>query len=318
VFAGTRRKNFLGRTYDWFFRHDEWNIGIVREPIHAFLRPGARPVIDWLPPLEHGKFLADPFGFQDTRNQRLYILCEEFDYSTSRGRIVSIEIANGISTSAPEHVIDLQIHASYPYLFEDQGETYCIPETHQAREIGLYKAEQFPYKWVKVAALVRDFAGVDGTLFRHDGRFWLASTSKEHGPSDKLFIWHAPDLLGPWRPHAANPVKADIRSSRPAGTPFLYSGQLYRPAQDCSRTSGGRIVLNRVIRLTSTEFEEEPAAIIEPDANGPYPHGTHTISAAGNVTLVDGKRMRFIKSAFKPHLIEGLTKAKTGSLFPTH
>ena len=40
-------------------------------------------------------------------------------------------------------------------------------------------------------------------------------------------------------------VKTDVRSARPAGTPFVYQGELYRPAQDCSRTYGGSIVIHR-------------------------------------------------------------------------
>src|SRR5213596_456309 len=56
--------------------------------------------------------------------------------------------------------------------------------------------------------------------------------------------------LGPWRPHPGNPVKVDVRSSRPAGGPFLFGGNLYRPAQDCSRTYGGGITINRVTHLS--------------------------------------------------------------------
>jgi hypothetical protein len=99
-------------------------------------------------------------------------------------------------------------------------------------------------------------------------------------------------------PHATNPVKVDAGSSRPAGTPFVHGGELYRPAQDCSKTYGRRIVLNRVIKLTVSEFEEERAAVVNPDSNGPYPHGLHTISSvlnAPNVTLIDGKRIVFPK-----------------------
>ena len=67
-------------------------------------------------------------------------------------------------------------------------------------------------------------------------------------------------------------------------------GALYRPAQDCSVTYGGAVVINRVERLTPEEFVERPVRRLAPAAHGPYPHGLHTLSGAGNVTLVDGKR----------------------------
>ena len=99
-------------------------------------------------------------------------------------------------------------------------------------------------------------------------------------------------------PHALNPVKMDVRSARPAGTPFIHKGVLYRPAQDCSNAYGGRIAINRVNRLTATEFDEETVKFIEPFIDGPFPDGIHTLSAVGDITLVDGKRERFIWQAF--------------------
>jgi hypothetical protein len=85
-------------------------------------------------------------------------------------------------------------------------------------------------------------------------------------------------------------VKCDLRSARPAGPLFIMDGALYRPAQDCSVTYGGAVVINRVERLTPEEFVERPVRRLAPATQGPYPHGLHTLSGAGNVTLVDGKR----------------------------
>ncbi len=102
-------------------------------------------------------------------------------------------------------------------------------------------------------------------------------------------IWYADDLLGPWRPHDGNPVKTDVRSSRSAGTPFAHEGHLYRPTQDCSRTYGARVVLNRVNKLTPEEFVEEAVREISPIA--PYSDGVHTLSSCGEMTLIDGKRV---------------------------
>jgi hypothetical protein len=93
--------------------------------------------------------------------------------------------------------------------------------------------------------------------------------------------------------HSRNPEKVDPSASRPAGAPFVFQGCLYRPAQDCSRTYGGRVVLNRVTKLTATEFEEVAEVAAEPYADSDYPHGLHTLSAAGSVTLLDGKHMPF-------------------------
>jgi len=136
--------------------------------------------------------------------------------------------------------------------------------------------------------LVDAFDGVDPTLFQHEGRWWLLCSSRHQGSLHNLFIWYADTLLGPWRPHDGNPVKNDVRSSRPAGTPFAHEGHLYRPTPDCSRTYGARVVLNRINKLTPEEFVEEAVREISPIA--PYSDGVHTLSSCGEMTLIDGKR----------------------------
>lgn len=302
--------------YDGLFRHEEWNIGIASQPISAFLEGSTKPRIHWFPRPRHGMFLADPFGL--TYGQMAFILCEEYDYNTATPRIIAVKIDAATRPSVVEPAVGLPVRASYPYLIEHQGSVYCIPEAYQTGEIALYRAAEFPYRWTKVDVLVSDFAGLDSTVFQHDGRWWLFCTSQEYGSLDRLFIWYADDLVGPWRSHTRNPVKTDIRSSRPAGTPFVHDSYLYRPAQDCSRTYGGRIVLNRVVRLSPHGFEEEPSAFVEPDPSGPYPNGLHTISALGNVTVIDGKRFTFVRSAFKRALMKRFTKPGTRLLPMSH
>jgi hypothetical protein len=189
---------------------------------------------------------------------------------------------------------------SYPYMIEYKGNIYCIPETFEAREVALYRAEEFPVKWMKVATLINDTMAVDSTVFHHDGYWWLMCASAVEGAyCADLFLWYSKDLFGPWAPHPANPVKSDVRSARPAGTPFVHQGFLYRSGQDCSRTYGGRIVINRVLTLTPTAFKEEPVAVVELDPDGPYPDGPHMLSAAGEFTLIDGKRYIFVPAEFK-------------------
>src|SRR6202012_3975321 len=158
------------------------------------------------------------------------------------------------------------------------------------RRVQLFRAAPFPYHWEADSVLLDRFAGADATVCQHNGRWWLFVGNHDDQDETKLFVFHAADLRGPWLPHAANPVKCDLRSARPAGPLFLVDGALHRPAQDCSRTYGGAVVINRIERLTPEEFREYPGQHLAPAAQGPYPHGLHTLSGAGNVTLVDGKK----------------------------
>jgi hypothetical protein len=226
------------------FIADSWNVGIVNKPVSAFLEGGARPDVRWLPAPARNRFFADPFAVH--QGGYVLILLEDYDYYSSRGRI-SCVMADSEGATAPEPVLDETLHLSHPYLVEDRGKIYCIPETCDAGKVVLYQVTDFPRTWTEAATLIGGFAGVDNTVFRFEGRWWLFATDQNDGPNHKLRIWHAPEIQGPWQPHARNPAKIDVRSSRPAGTPFFYQGSLYRPAQDCSETYGGRITMKCII-----------------------------------------------------------------------
>jgi hypothetical protein len=284
------------------FRHPQWNIGILRVPASALLRPGgyADDRIEWFPLAGRKRFLADPFGV--ARGGAVHVLCEEFDYRAGRGRIAAVEwSARGFSEALAE-AIRLPVHASYPCVVEDAGEIWCIPETSQEGEIALFRAVEFPRQWERAATLLEGFAGLDPTVFRHGGRWWLMAT--ERGPEEDaaLRLWHAADLRGPWTPHARNPVKTDVRGARPGGLPFVHDGALYRPAQDCSRSYGWRVVIQRVTVLTPSAFAEEPVAVLEPSPGSAFPLGRHTLTPVGDVVLLDGHRAVFVPAALRAFL----------------
>lgn len=296
---------FLHAAFRRALYSEEWNIGIADAPIEDFLVPGAPPPIRWLPE-DKGGFVADPFWLREADGEGgLTIVAERFDRRAGRGHIVALETSPASARGTPlswRTIIAAPTHLSYPYALRHDGATYCVPESGAAREVALYKMTAYPYRWERCATLITDFAALDATVFHHDGRWWLFCSEARHIQNNTLFAWHAPDIFGPWTPHAGNPLKVDIRSSRPGGTPFVYGGALYRPAQDCSRTYGGAVAINRVRRLTPTDFAEEPVVTVSPDVNGPYREGLHTLSAYGRCTLVDGKRARFDPLAAWPAL----------------
>lgn len=270
---------------------DQWCVGIVERPVSDFLQGRPSCPVHWLYPPSTNRFYADPFGRES--DGELTILLEEFDYRSSIGRISSVGF-NELGFSALDPVMVRPRHLSYPFLLTHDGQIYCVPEDKDSRKVSLYRATDYPSEWERVGTLIDDFAGVDSTIFRHDDRWWLTACDHHDCPHERLKVWHSAQLTGPWIPHKLPVVKADISSARPGGTPFWYDGSLYRPAQDCSRGYGGRIVINRIDRLTPTEFEEVPVSTVEPFPR-PFQHGLHTLTAAGDrLTLVDGKKRVFI------------------------
>jgi len=263
---------------------DSWNVGLVNAPIQEFLNPEFRPQVRWLPYRRTKAFIADPF-FQ-IAGAEPEILAEEFDYDINRGYIVRIRPAG--DSMKLEKAIDEGLHLSYPYVFEHGGERYCIPECAAARGIILFRYDADQRSWKRLSVLVPDIAALDATVIQHDGRWWMFATDAE-GPKDAtLYIWQSEGLMGPWIPHPGNPVKTDVRSSRPAGTPFLHQGHLYRPSQNCSVRYGGSIWINRVSLLTPFEYAEEPVIHLQPFGGSRYYQAFHTLASGGDWTVIDG------------------------------
>jgi hypothetical protein len=290
----------------------KWNVGVAEAPIGSLVE-GPLPPVKWLPEQGPDRYLADPFPA--VHDDSLWALVEDYDYRDRRGVVSAICLSD--PDSKPRRVIDTGSHASYPYLFQWDGQFWCVPETFQAREVRLYRATEFPVEWELESVLIRGVAALDPTVLHHAGRWWLFCTDHNTGPNSKLRIWHAEHLIGPWLPHPLNPVKTDVRSSRPAGTPFVVDDVLYRPAQDGSQTYGGRVTINRVSVLSETEFSEEVVATIGPLRQGPYRDGLHTISAIGDRTVVDARRDTFIGAAFRRELASRLARMnKRGAAGP--
>lgn len=276
--------------------HDDWNVGVMEAPIDAVYHAGADVPITWFP-LRPGRFAADPFGV-DVEGT-LHVFFEDYDQREGRGTIAHVAISADGSRTDPEIVLDVGVHASYPFLVRDQGVTFMLPETSAARESVLYEATDWPRGWRRAATMLPDFPAVDASVVRIDDRWWMFATSAARGPNHSLFIWHAPALTGPWTAHEGNPVKTDVRSARPGGTPFVIDGVLYRPSQDCADGYGAKLTICRVDTLTTTAFSETPVATLPPPAGSPQPDGFHTLSAAGRYTLVDGKRRHLVAGALE-------------------
>jgi hypothetical protein len=280
-----RLRGFARHLHKIVFEED-WMVGLVDAPIHALVEHRELPGVRWLGRHEKGRSRADPFGCPASQ-ERVY--CERIDVRTGIGELEELTVRGGEIVAARPLGFAGPGHRSYPYLFEHEGIRYCVPETSVDRSCVLFAAGDDDV-WRPVCKLVENVAAADATIFRWHGHFWLAFTDMDVGDLDNLSLYYAERLPGPWRPHGNNPVKIDCASARPAGTPFVHQGALYRPAQDCRQTYGGGVALNRVLQLSPTLFQEETVVFLAPDPGGSNPDGLHTVSAWGARTLVDGKR----------------------------
>jgi hypothetical protein len=237
-------------------------------------------------PKPDGSEYADPIVIHNAG--RNYLFFEEVPAGVSKGRISCLEILGGAQFGPPFVVLETQHHLSYPFVFAHQGETYMIPESADTLTVPLYRAQQFPVHWEHVANMVEGIPVVDTTPFYLEGVWYFFVSTKE--PGLECLLFYADRLDGTWQYHPANPISSDARRARPAGSPFYENGRLFRPAQDCSIRYGYAIVLNEILRLSKTEYEERPAGTILPRWR-PELLGTHTLNSNDSYEVIDGLRL---------------------------
>jgi hypothetical protein len=240
------------------------------------------------------RFWADPFPV--SRNGRHWIFFEELPFAAGRAHISAIEVRADGSTSEPVRVLERDYHLSYPFLIEDEGQLYMIPETAHNHTVEIYRCVDFPRRWKLERVMMKDLWCADATIHRAHDRYWMfASLGFDGGEvNDELHLFSSERLLGDWKPHRRNPVKSDVRNARPAGRLFTHGGHLYRPGQVCAPIYGSGIAINRVTRLCDTEYAEEEVRRIVPAGDGGI-LGIHTINRAGALSVTDAfvRRSRF-------------------------
>lgn len=268
-------------------RRERWTIGLLRTTVDLILERGAMPEPMWLRGVATDRYYADPFPL-GIRPDTVTLLAEEFEYRRGRGRITEIDVSRDGTVMRVQPLLDMEHHASYPFILRDDNETLCVPEMSQTGGTRAFS----PSSDVRtLLTICDDIPAVDPTIVRHAGRWWLFCTHPGPMNQTELYVYHADTWRGPWAPHRLNPVKSDARSSRPAGALFTSGADLYRPAQDCSRRYGGAIAVNRVVELTPTRFREEVACTLRPATTWTWPDGLHTLNALGDTVVVDALRV---------------------------
>lgn len=272
------------------FRQEDWNVGYMEVPFIEFLEEpeGHLNDIVWLKKKRRSAYNADPFVI--TTEKDTYLFYESYSYKKGKGCIEVVRKSKHYRK--PKVALEEPFHLSYPFVFEHDGNVYCIPESHQADRINLYRFNEKDLKLEQECVLMEHIKAVDPTLVFHEGKWNLFFTQKDN-PSVKLYRYVAEDFKGPYLPHPFNPVKVDCADARMAGSFFEMNGQLIRPAQECIRYYGTAVRLNRVDRLDLHHYEETQIDQIQPVKNSNFNKGLHTLNGNDQLTVIDGKRWLF-------------------------
>jgi hypothetical protein len=273
--------NYVASKFRYAFYFDQWTLAYRFRTSATDLNNTFYRFNHLTPPKD--KFWADPFPVK--HEGKYFVFFEEYLFATDRAHISVMELTKSGPTE-PRQVLKCDYHLSYPFVFQWKDRYFMIPESAANRTVELYACESFPDNWKLETKLLEGVPARDATLFELDGRWWMFVAIADTDSSDELHLYYSSTPLGPWTPHKKNPVKSDVRNSRPAGRLFHWNGDLYRPAQDSSRRYGYAMTINRVLRLTPEEFVEQEVSKVLPQWRKDL-RGTHTLNMCDDLTVID-------------------------------
>lgn len=237
-------------------KETRWSIGIYtgESPLNLVSRDVKNPVLSANDVSDvNARFVADPFMIRE--NNTWYMFIEVLNRDSDQGDIGLATSKDGLNWSYKQIVLDEDFHLSYPYVFKWKNEIYMIPETRQASSIRLYKAVNFPTKWLFVRTILDGKRFADSSILYHDDKWWLFT---ETGKSDTLSLYYADDLMGSWIEHPKSPIiNGDANVARPGGRVTIFDDRIIRFAQDDAPTYGNQLWAFEITELTIKDYKEK-------------------------------------------------------------
>lgn len=262
-----------------------------REHYTVFAGPRSGPLVAVTAPVS--SYFADPFPW--IHEGEPWLLMEEYQYFRNHARLVARRFSGGplvpISLDGPGH-------ASFPCVFEIDGELHLLPETGEDGTLDLYVCERFPDRWRLRHRLARNIDAADAVPLFHDGRWWLITSlrsSKSEGGHRALAIFHADDLRsGALTPHPMNAERRFTESpysfGRNAGPIHTAAdGRLFRPIQASRRFYGEALSWTRIDDLSESRFVETPIDSAPRDVGALPNRPLHHVATCGPWLACDSR-----------------------------
>lgn len=228
----------LKEVYESLIRK-RWELGFVQNGLESIFKEGGMRV-DWVKNPFQDRWFADPF-ILDVTEDYIYVLAEEFQFSSKKGRIAKLFInRKTLVIEKCSIVLELPTHLSFPSILRKDGKVFVYPESCRSGHLDLYeyieKEEKLEYRQT-----ICDDAVWDSVMTYHDGCPLLFTANKNDFYLD-IYKWNpGKSRFLPYRS-----IVSEKRNSRMAGQLFEYGGETYGPFQNCEKEYGGHIDLKRI------------------------------------------------------------------------
>ena len=204
--------------------------------------------------------VADPFLF--VYRDKLFLFYEQKKLYHD-GVIMMTSTMDLTVWTSPVRVLQENFHLSYPWIFEDNGHIYMIPETCNDSSIRLYEADNdqlTSFRFVKKLIVQPADENItmgfsDTSIYKKNGIYFLHTTLGVKNINQSR-LYYADDLFGTWVEHDMSPIVTSVKYGRNAGCLIEYRGMLLRPAQDCELRYGDNVHLLKIDNMTKEDYQE--------------------------------------------------------------
>ena len=204
---------------------------------------------------------ADPFLF--VKEDILYLFYEHKLWQ-GPGVLNMVSTTDLKHWSKPVTVLKEPYHLSFPWVFEEEGHIYMIPETGAGHEIRLYEAtDSCLTKFELVKVLMKESSGkkyvmpfADNCIYKKDGMYYLFTQVKYEDDINTLELYISDSLMGEYRPHPSSPIQRSQKMGRNAGSLLEIDGKLLRFSQDCTVHYGDNVHVSEITAISPTTYNE--------------------------------------------------------------
>lgn len=264
----------------------EWNIGFILRSPEEILQSDKLDV-HWVKHKYKDRWFADPFILSVTKID-IVLLVEEKYHPINRGRITKLIVDRKtmcLKECVP--VLELDTHLSFPAIFREGKSIYIYPENSEASHLKMYRYRE-DTNTVTLECLLSHEPLTDAVITTCFDSPYLLATNLPEPNGSVLGVYGAEEWNGVYE--LMYKVGFSDNTARSAGKIFKADNHFIRPAQDCNRSYGRGIVLQKVGfdngKLTFQELKRFYPV------SWRYPLGLHTLNVEGNVAVVDGLGFR--------------------------
>lgn len=209
-------------------------------------------------------WFADPIPF--VLDGKHYIFMEVYDRFRKKGYIGVSDIdTKKMTVHMPVKIIEEPFHMSFPYIFRYHGKAYMIPETHEAKQIRIYKMGESIYEWNLYHAYDTQNELSDTIVLLQDDVLYLLNTEKnsKNPYQTKMHLLKIENL-------EAKSALIEIPLNMPASNSQVYSysnrngghiiedkDKLYRVIQEAEDMWYGKdIVIREILKYGDNGYSE--------------------------------------------------------------